>query len=207
MGYMYNISTSAFNGDIMLQKHNHKLPLYLLLILFLLASCAATNTSINSSYSTKSGKTLYITETHPIGMSLSDIKIESQGFKHNFSEVLKDRDPIANVMVADLDQNGFDEFYIVTVAAGSGSYGNIIGLASNRDKSLSFIHFPEFNSEDELFTGYMGHDSFKIEGNLLVRTFPLIANNHIGTLENIRQVNYELVPGEASWQLRVVGDQ
>jgi hypothetical protein len=124
-------------------------------------------------YKTKTGKTIIISETHPVSQSLSTIDIRTKGFEHNYSEVFEDRDPISDVFVADLDGNGFDEIYIITTSAGSGSYGTVLGLASNNDKSLSRINFPETRKGDENFEGYMGHDTFRIEGQKLVRIFPV----------------------------------
>jgi hypothetical protein len=46
-----------------------------------------------------------------------------------------------------------------------------LGLASNNDKSLSMIHFPEIQTGDENFEGYRGHDTFKIEGRKRIRIF------------------------------------
>jgi hypothetical protein len=161
-----------------------------------------------SRHLTRSGKSLLIEERHPVGQSLSDIFIRSEGFDHNISEVFDNRDPIHSVHVADLDENGFDEFYIITISTGSGSYGNLIAFASNRDKSLSMIHFPEIRQEDERFTGYMGHDAFSIEGNKLIRSFPVYLptdtnNNPTG---GTRQLAYGLFPGEAMWQLKVINE-
>lgn len=157
-------------------------------------------------YLTRSGKSLLIEERHPVGQSLSDISITSTGFEHNLSEVFKDRDPIKSVHVADLDDNGFDEFYIITGSSGSGSYGDVIGFASNRDKSLSMIHFPEIREGDELFAGYMGHDSFLVSNNKLIRSFPIYQpletnNNPTG---GMRRLTYNLFPGEAGWQLKII---
>jgi heat shock protein HslJ len=96
-----------------------------------------------------------------------------RGLRTQYGEVFQDRDPISDVFTADLDGNGFDEIYIITTAAGSGSYGTILGFASNKDKSLSMIHFPDVREGDETFEGYMGHDTFTIEGRKLVRIFPI----------------------------------
>lgn len=171
----------------------------------LLPAPSAGTDAISGEYVTRSGKSLLIEESHPVGQSLSDISIRSTGFEHNLSEVLSDRDPIKSVHVADLDNNGFDEFYIITVSSGSGSYGNVIGFASNRDKSLSMIYLPEIREGDESFTGYMGHDIFSITNNILVRSFPVYQptdtnNNPTG---GRRRLTYELFPGEAGWQLRI----
>jgi len=159
----------------------------------------------HKAYRTKTAKTIVVSETHPAGESFSTIEIRTEGFEHNFGEVFEDRDPISDVFVADLDGNGFDEIYIITTSVGSGSYGTVLGFASNKDKSLSMIHFPDIREGDEDFQGYMGHDSFKIEGEKLVRIFPVY--NKGDTNENPtggrRKLVYGLYPREAMWQLKV----
>jgi len=171
-------------------------------------SCAYTNNTsphAPKEYKTKTGKTIIISETHPVGQSLSTIKITTKDFEHNYPEIYQDRDPISDVFIADLDGNGFDEIYIITISAGSGSHGTVLGFASNKDKSLSMINFPEIQKGDENFEGYMGHDTFKIEDQKLVRTFPIY--NQGDTNQNptggTRKLVYGLYPGEAMWQLKV----
>jgi hypothetical protein len=173
-----------------------------------LMSCShnhTTSTDAINEYSTKTGKTFVVSQTHPAGRSLATIEIRTEGFENNFEEVLEDRDPISDVFVADIDGNGFDEIYIVATAAGSGSYGTVLGFASNKDKSLSMIHFPEMREGKAHFEGYMGHDTFTIEGRKLVRLFPIYKKGD--TNENPtggrRKLVYGLYPGEAMWQLRI----
>ena len=167
----------------------------------------AKDTSSNASkvYKTKTGKTIIITETHPVGQSLSTIKISTEGFEHNYLEIYEDGDPISDVFVADLDGNGFDEIYIITTSVGSGSYGTVLGFASNKDKSLSMINFPEIQEGDENFEGYMGHDTFKIENQKLVRIFPIYnkGDTNQNSTGGIRKLVYGLYQGEAMWQLKV----
>jgi hypothetical protein len=162
-------------------------------------------TEVPKEYRTKTGKTIIVSETHPAGVSLSTIEIRTRGFEHEYQEAYPDRNPISDVFVADLDGNGFDEIYIITTSAGSGSYGTVLGLASNKDKSLSMINFPEIREGDEHFEGYMGHDTFKIEDQKLVRIFPIYepgdANNN--PTGGRRKLVYGLYPGEAMWQLKV----
>ena len=161
----------------------------------------------DSEYVTRSGKSLYITESHPQGQSLSNIRLESSGFEHNFSETIKDSDPIKDVYIADLDNNGFDEFYIITISSGSGSYGNVFAFASNEDKSLSMIYFPTIQEGDEEYVGYMGHDNFQVSENKLIQTFPiyLSSDQNSNPTGGTRQLTYGLYPGEASWRLKIVG--
>jgi len=160
---------------------------------------------VSKAYRTKTGKTIIVSQSHPAGRSLATIEVRTEGFEHNFGEVFEDRDPVSDVFLADLDGNGFDEIYIITTAAGSGSYGSVLGFASNKDKSLSMIHFPEMQKGDEKFEGYMGHDTFTIEGRKLVRVFPLYSkgDTNESPTGGRRKLVYGLVPGEAAWQLRI----
>jgi hypothetical protein len=169
------------------------------------AGAKDTSSDASKEYKTKTGKTIIISVTHPVGQSLSTIEITTKDFEHNYPERYEDRDSISDVFLADLDGNGFDEIYIITTSVGSGSYGTVLGFASNKDKSLSMINFPEIQEGDENFEGYMGHDTFKIENQKLVRIFPLY--NKGDTNQNptggTRKLVYGLYQGEAMWQLKV----
>ncbi len=154
-----------------------------------------------TAYKLKNDKSVFIYETHPVGQSLSTIEINSKGFENELAEVIEEADPISAVLLGDLDQNGFGEIYIVLTAAGSGSYGSILGFASNNDKSLSQIYLPEVDKENVLFKEYQGHDSFTIEKNKLVRSFPMDISND--SIQMKRIVIYSLYAGEATWQLKI----
>ncbi len=163
---------------------------------------AITDNAYEKQISTSTGKILVIKESHPRGASLSDITIT---FKNDSSSALSvyDKDPIARLIVADLDSNGFDELYIITTAVGSGSYSNVVGLASNKDKSLSFINFPDIEEKDiqkgGFYYGYEGHDTFYIEQKHLVRSFPV---NNSG--ENKKKLAYRLQKTETGYVLILV---
>lgn len=156
-------------------------------------------------YTTSTGKVIMISEMHPHGQSLSSIRITTKDFEHNIDETIVDSDPISEVFLADLDGNGFEEIYIATASSGSGTYGNILGFASNKDKSLSMINFPAIAIDDERFSGYMGHDAFSVERGKLVRTFPIYEEQGANQKASggKRKIVYGLFPGEAAWQLEV----
>jgi hypothetical protein len=135
-------------------------------------------------------------------MSLSNISV---GFKDADSlsrMTFNDVDPINKVLVGDLDANGFDEVYIITIAAGSGSYGKVYGVSSNSDKSISMISVPEVTEADMKkggkFEGYEGHDEFEIVENSLSRVFPIK-----GEGVTKRAINYKLKKGENSMVLYI----
>ncbi|MEE4243484.1 MAG: hypothetical protein V2I36_18640 [Desulfopila sp.] len=154
---------------------------------------------------TRTGKTIIIAESHPLGRSLSTIEVRTQGFEHDFHSVYEDMDPVSKVFVVDLDDNGFDEVYIISTSADSGSYGTVLGFSSNRDKSLSMIHFPKIRPGDKTFEGYMGHDTFDVLRNKIVRIFPVY--NYGDANENPtggkKILEYGLYPGEAVWELKI----
>lgn len=143
---------------------------------------------------TQTGKTLVITETHPKGASLSDVKVQFQGDSTG-ALTFTDKDPISSAVTADLDKNGFDELYLVSTSVGTGTYGNILGVSSNRDKSLSYVFVPEMDENDKkpgkLFDGYEGHDRYAIENGTLIRRFPVK-----GDTTNLKTVPYMVVMGE-----------
>ena len=169
------------------------------------AEAKDTSSDASKKYKTKTGKTIIISVTHPVGQSLSTIEITTKDFEHNYPERYEDMDSISDVFLADLDGNGFDEIYIITTSVGSGSYGTVLGFASNKDKSLSMINFPEIQEGDENFEGYMGHDTFKIENQKLVRIFPIYnkGDTNKNPTGGTRKLVYGLYLGEAMWQLKV----
>ncbi len=67
-------------------------------------------------------------------------------------------------------------------------------------------HFPDIEQGDDLFTGYMGHDVFAIEGQQLIRTFPIYTkgDTNQNPTGGFRRLTYGLYPGEAMWQLKIV---
>jgi hypothetical protein len=156
---------------------------------------------IKKEFKTKTGKIITVSESHPQGQSLSNISVSFAGdaaSEMKFTDV----DPINKLLVGDLDANGYDEIYIITTSAGSGSYGNVIGIASLSDKSLSQITVPEVEEKDlkkgGKFEGYEGHDEFEIIGKSLVRTFPIKASN-----ATKRTLHYRMKPGEAGYILSI----
>ncbi|MEI7662000.1 MAG: porin family protein [Bacteroidota bacterium] len=81
-----------------------------------------------------------------------------------------------------------------------GSYGNVIAVSSNKDKTLSMITFPGVTANDLKkgadFEGYEGHDLYEIKDNSLVRTFP-VKTRKAGQ----HKIIYDLKAGEASYIL------
>ncbi|MFN5333908.1 MAG: hypothetical protein ACK5BV_01815 [Bacteroidota bacterium] len=149
---------------------------------------------------TSTGKTIILDESHPVGASLSDFTVYFKGDTTTRLS-LSDQDPMSSYLVADLDGNGFEELYIITSTAGSGSYGKICGFASNNDLSFSFIYFPELTEKEiqkgQPFDGYEGKDSFSIKGQRLVRSFQV---NEAGE-KKMKSIYYTLKKTEGGFSL------
>jgi len=115
---------------------------------------------------------------------------------------------VEKVFLADLDGNGFDEIYLLTRRAGSGSYSSMYGVASNKDKSATLIYVPEISEKQMgrggLFEGFMGHNKFSVEDGKLINTFPVYLENDSNTnpTGGKRKVLYQLILGEAGWILK-----
>jgi hypothetical protein len=83
---------------------------------------------------------------------------------------------MTNSLYADLNNDGFEELIITTMAQGSGSFGEVYMYTTASTSQLLPVSIPEMTEDDtkagSLFEGYMGHDSFVIKNNELVREFP-----------------------------------
>ena len=157
---------------------------------------------------TKTGKSVKIV-TSKSENGLWQITIVPEGFEFGETQNLEDKDPLEKAFMADLDENGFEEFYLVTTSSGSGSYGNIFGFASNSDKSLTPIYVPEPSEKDYddggMLQGYMGHDSIYLDKGLLMRKYPvyLEGDPNCCPTGGFRILEYNLIAGEAGWILQI----
>ncbi len=180
-----------------------KIILFTVCAAFLITASGFSQSPAPKEYKTKTGKVITVEEAHPNSQSLSDIRVAFAGNPGSAVPFI-DVDPINTVLVADLDHNGYDEVYVITLNVGSGSYGNVLGVASNKDKSLTMITFPEVTESDMKkggkFQDYVGHDVYHINKKTLVRTFPLKTKDSKKT----RSITYQLKAGEAPYQLVIV---
>jgi len=158
-------------------------------------------------FKTKTGKYFIISEEKP-SASISKITITPKGFtKVNEPMKIEESAPFDYALVADINGDGFDELYIITRGTGSGSYANIYGFSSNKDKSVSQIYIPELSDDKfvELFQGYMGHDKFYVDGNKLMRKYPIYKKDdtNANPTGGDKILEYKLKMGENSWILEL----
>ena len=138
--------------------------------------------------------------------SLDTIFITPSGLEENklIKEEVDGR--ILDAQMADLNSDGLPELYIFTTSAGSGSYASLIAYGVNNKKSVTPVYLAELSQEKKYGKGYMGHDSFKIVGNRLRRSFPIYKKDDPNCCPTggKRTVEYQLVAGEAGWVLKAV---
>lgn len=171
-------------------------------------SSAGTET-ISKEFKTKTGKSFIVSEEKP-SASISKVSIVTKGFTEvNEKLLLEESDPISEISIIDLNKDGFDEIFIITKSAGSGSYATIYGFSSNKDKSVTSIVVPDISqsdlSEGAIFNGYQGHDSIYVFKNKLYRKFPIYREDDKNCCPSggDRTIQYVLKHGEASWRLEV----
>lgn len=157
---------------------------------------------------TKSGKQFELI-FHSNSDGLHDYHLIPKGFEFSKDTlIISDADPLSSAFLADLDDNGFEEIYLITTTDGSGSYGNIFGYASNADKSVSPIYLAPISEKDlspgSYFEGYMGHDSIYLDQGKLMRKFPIYLEGDPNCCPSGGQTTliYDLQAGEASWNLQ-----
>lgn len=196
-----------------------KRPLTALLVLLILSTaCQNSQTKTNDSlklnqtqqssseYKTKSGKLFVVHFDHSMGASICDVIVETLGFSsNNTRHKLGVIDKVEKIFLADLDNNGFEEIYIVTRSAGSGSYSAIYGIASNKDKSATPVYIRPISENQKekgrMFEGFMGHNQFLHKHNKLINSFPvyLDGDSNAKPTGGQRKIQYQLKAGEAGW--------
>jgi hypothetical protein len=89
------------------------------------------------------------------------------------------------------------------LAAGSGSYGEVLAYSTNGKKSLTPIMIEAPSPKD--IDGYMGHDAYEVMENTFVRRFPVYRKGDTNSSPSggFRQFQYKLKPGEAAWQMKI----
>ena len=113
---------------------------------------------------------------------------------------------VTGAEIADINADGSPEIYVYVNSAGSGSYGSLVAYSANNKKSLSGIYLAPLEDDKKNAVGYMGHDEFAVVESSFARRFPIYKkeDSNANPTGGMRQLQYKLVPGEATWQLKLV---
>ena len=139
--------------------------------------------------------------------SLNQLTITPSGLEIDNRVIKQEIDGmVTGAEVADINADGSPEIYIYVNSAGSGAYGTLVAYSANNKKSLSEIYLSPLEDDKKNSVGYMGHDEFSIIENSFARRFPIYKKGDANCCPKggMRQLQYKLVPGEATWQLELV---
>ncbi|MEO8446703.1 MAG: hypothetical protein ABI528_04365 [bacterium] len=144
-----------------------------------------TTVTIKKELITKNGKTFTIIESKPT-ISVSNYFITGTGFKNSSDTITFSLlDPMANAVLADLDNNGFEEMYIITKSTGDEAFVNVMGVVSDMDERIAEIKVQQdsteiFNKGDN-FNGYLGRDSVFFDRSHLYKIYPVFKSSDPGS--------------------------
>lgn len=120
--------------------------------------------------------------------------------KDNTPVTLETKAIVIGAEVADLNADGSPEIFVFGTEPGAEKRGVLVAYSSNRKKSLSAIGLPDLTPTEA--RGYRGQDQFAVLEGVLGRRFPIFGEDGAAS-GKLRQLQYKLVPGEASWRLKV----
>ena len=130
--------------------------------------------------------------------SNNTISIFSPNLKYSNKPILKKIDgEIIYSEIADMNSDGNPEIYIYTNSLrNKKNYAELTAFSVNNGVSLSEIYLESLNENKKALENFEGNDEFRVVETTLVRRFPIKGNK-------TKQIQYKLISGEASWQLKV----
>jgi len=160
----------------------------------------------SSIWITLSAKDVYMSAVYSNSGSINTLKLSTFGLEHEIEIETEIDGKVVGSKLADLNGDGCSELYLFIVSAGSGSYGSVMAWGFNSTKSITPIYMPPLTQKQMKQFGYMGHDSFSIEGKYIKREFPSYAKNDTNAKPTNAKVvlYYTLEKGEASYLLSYV---
>ena len=130
--------------------------------------------------------------------SNNTISIFSPNLKYSNKPILKKIDgEIIYSEIADMNSDGNPEIYIYTNSLkDKRNYAELTAFSVNNGVSLSEIYLESLSENKKAFEYFEGNDEFRVVETTLVRRFHIKGNK-------TKQIQYKLISGEASWQLKV----
>lgn len=106
---------------------------------------------------------------------------------------------VEDAIVTNLNNDRFPELLIFITDAGSGSYGQLLGYEF-LNQGRRTLSLPELSGPAA--QGYQGHDTFRVEGQEVVRSFPIYldADANCCPSGGQRVVHYSLPAGSVVFQ-------
>ncbi|MBG8553649.1 hypothetical protein [Hymenobacter guriensis] len=106
---------------------------------------------------------------------------------------------VADAVVTNLNDDKYPELLVFVSDAGTGSYGQLVGYEF-MNQGRRAITLPALAGAAA--AGYQGHDDFRVEGQELLRTFPVYseADANCCPSSGKRTIRYQLLEGIATFR-------
>lgn len=142
------------------------------------------------SFTSSTGKTIIVKDTHPENANLSTVFITTNGFRNNIPVTLR-RDKLTDVSFSDLNGDSFEELVLIFSSQTDPYYGEVAIFTTFSEESILEVEVPSIEDENmlpgEIFEGYIGRDFFLVEKNRLFRTF-LTEQLEVTTEETVEEI-------------------
>lgn len=128
------------------------------------------------------------------------LKISLIGFEENRGDIDVDiKGKLVSVEVDDLNNDGFPDLLMYIYSDVEKRKGTVVAIASDNNKNVLPIVFPDIADDEKLKQGYDGGDEFRLLNGRLLRRFP-VKNTTDSTNQStsivIRQIIYKVIYGE-----------
>jgi len=134
------------------------------------------------------------------------LRISPIGFEEVLDEINIDiKGKVYGAEIDDLNKDGFNDLVVYIVLNDKKNKGTVIAIASDENKRIMPITFPEVISNEKLKNGYDGNDSFKLLNGTLTHRFAVEDTTQNAEQTIIaRQVLYTVIKGEyGNWKFKV----
>jgi hypothetical protein len=163
------------------------------------ATPIATATPVSFRKELREGNHRFVLQTTGEGSQRQmELRVEKNG-----QEVVTNQQAVEgtveDAVATNLNNDDSPELLVFITDAGSGSYGQLLGYEFGK-QGRQALSLPELSGAAA--KGYQGHDTFKVEGQEVVRTFPvyLDADPNCCPSGGQRSVQYKLPAGSTAFK-------
>jgi hypothetical protein len=129
------------------------------------------------------------------------LKLSLIGFEENRGDIdVEVKGKVLSAEVDDVNNDGFPDLLMYIYTEGDKRKGTVLAIASDNNKSVLPIIFPDILDDEKLKVGYNGGDEFRLLNGRLLRKFPVYnttdSSANSTTTGVVRQVIYRVIYGE-----------
>ncbi|HPH22621.1 MAG TPA: hypothetical protein PLW32_01960 [Chitinophagaceae bacterium] len=150
----------------------------------------------------KIGKVGYKVVCNNKNIDKNQLTISLLGFEENRNDIELDvKGKVLAAEVDDVNNDGFPDLLLYIFTDAEKRKGTVFAIASDNNKSILPIIFPDITDDEKLKVGYDGGDVFRLLNGRLLRKFPIYNTADSATTEKkntigVRQIIYKVVAAE-----------